>query len=315
MNALSTRTAHLPDAATAGQVLAVVCVDALRLIVAHRSKVTKAAPEELHQVRIGLRKLDAAIRFFSSIVPERSYKLIMKELRWLRCQLSSARNFDVFSADILNPAMRESESASAVSVLYLACRHELDEAYARATTALRSARYRRLIDNIRKLIKIFEGTMSIAVQAAQPATDVAARALHAMTKKLKMGQAVRRLSRGDLHRFRLRTKRMRYAVEFTSGVFGTRAGRRVEKMAKALRHVQAYLGEITDMESHAKILNYLMKKAGQRPISGADRASRLRLVTRLVGHQTRKRERLLKKAAAAYGEFEASKPFWTGHDR
>lgn len=159
-------------------------------------------------------------------------------------------------------------------------------------------------------------TCSAVAQSTQPAADVAARALKAMMKKMRMGRAARDLSRRDLHRFRLRTKRMRYAIGFTSGMFGKRAGKGAEKMANALRDLRAYLGEITDMESHAKILNHLMKKAGQRPTSwlGA-RASRARLQAPLAGHQARRRERLLKKTAAAYRAFDAAKPFWTGHHR
>ena len=48
--------------------------------------------------------------------------------------------------------MRESESAPAVSVFHRAYRRELDEAHTRATTALRSAGFRRLIDDILKSI-------------------------------------------------------------------------------------------------------------------------------------------------------------------
>lgn len=315
-NAMRVRNVHVSDAANAGEILAAVCADAVRQVLTHRSKVAKAAPEELHEVRVGLRKLDTAIRLFSSIIPERNHELIAKELRWLRGELSSARNLDVFSTDILKPFVSQSESAPIVSVLHRAYRRELDQAYARATTALRSARFRRLIDGIRKLIKILEGSASSVAQSTQPAADVAARALKAMMKKMRMGRAARDLSRRDLHRFRLRTKRMRYAIGFTSGMFGKRAGKGAEKMANALRDLQAYLGEITDMESHAKILNHLMKKAGQRPTSwlGA-RASRARLQAPLAGHQARRRERLLKKTAAAYRAFDAAKPFWTGHHR
>lgn len=167
-----------------------------------------------------------------------------------------------------------------------------------------------MIDGIRKLIKILESSARSVAQSPQPAADVAARALKAMMKKMRMGRAARDLSRHDLHRFRLRTKRMRYAIRFTSGMFGKRAGKGAEIMANALRDLQAYLGETTDMESDAKILNHLMKKAGQQPMS-----SRARLRAPLVGHQARKRKRLLKKAAAAYRAFEAAKPFWTRHHR
>lgn len=83
------------------------------------------------------------------------------------------------------------------------------------------------------------------------------------------------------------------AVGLTSGMFGRRAGKGAEKMAKALRHLQAHLGEVTDMDSHLKIINHLMKKAGQRPMPRPSaRASSARLWTRLVGHQARWRERL-----------------------
>lgn len=51
--------------------------------------------------------------------------------------------------------------------------------YTRATTALRSAGFRRLIDDILK---------SIIEQQVQPAAEVAARALRTMTKKMEMGK-------------------------------------------------------------------------------------------------------------------------------
>lgn len=310
---MSVRTACLSNAAPAGQFLAAVSTDAVRQITTHKSKVTQAAPDELHQVRIGLRKLDAAIRLFSSIIPERSYKRISKELKWLRGELSAARNLDVFCVGILKPLMRQSEPTPAVPVFHEACRRELDKTYARATRYLRSAKFRRLIDDIRKLIKILESSRSGIGQAAQPAADIAASALKTIIKKMKMGRAVRALSRRDLHRLRLRTKRMRYSIQFTSGLFGEKAGKKAQKMAKALSHIQAHLGEITDMESHVKIINHLMKTTPQHPMSDvSDRAGRARLLTRLIGHRVRKRERLLKKAAAAYGAFAAASPFWSG---
>jgi triphosphatase len=305
-NATRVPNVHVSDAAFVEEVLAAICAETVRQVLTHRSKIAKTAPEELHEVRVGLRKLDTAIRLFSRNIPERQRKLITKELRWLRSELSSARNLDVFSADILNPFLTQPEAAPVAPVLHLAYRRELDQAYARATTALRSARFRRLIDGIRKLINSLEGSASSVVKSTQPAADVAARALKAMMKKMRMGRAARDLSRHDLHRFRLRTKRMRYAIGFTSGLFGKRAGKSAETMANALRDLQAYLGEITDMESHAKILNRLVKKAGQQSMS-----SRARLQAPLVVHQARRRERLLKKAAAAHRVFEAAKPFWT----
>lgn len=110
-NVTRVRNVHVSDVAIVGEVLAAVCADAVRQVLTHRSKIAKTAPEELHEVRVGLRKLDTAIRLFSRSIPERKRELITKELRWLRGELSSARNLDVFSADILNPFVSQSESA------------------------------------------------------------------------------------------------------------------------------------------------------------------------------------------------------------
>lgn len=300
-------------AASAEKVLAAICVDAIRQIVAHRSKVQKIVPKELHQVRIGLRKIDTAIRLFSRIIPEENYERIAKELKWLRGEVSSARNLDVFGIDILKPFVNKWDFGAVVSMLH---RRELDKAYARATKALRSKRFRRLIDGIGKLIKFLVGRTSSAAHPTQPAADVAVRALKAMMKKMRMGRSARHLSDRDLHRFRLRTKRMRYAIGFTSRLFGKPAEKGAEKMAKSVRDLQAYLGEITDRESHVKILHHLMKKVEQQPMSGLGAsAGRARLPHSLIGHQTWRRERMLKKIAAAYCAFEAAKPFWHGHHR
>lgn len=312
---MSFRAAHLSDAATAGQVLAAVCADALRLIEAHRSKLTKASPKELHQVRIGLRKLDTAIRLFSSIITRRSYKLILKELRWLRGELSYARCLDVFNTDILAPSMNESEDTLGVSALRRACRRELNQAYVQAMTALSSARFRRLVGNIRKWMRSLESSKIGTARADLPAADVAASAFKAMAKKMKMGRIMPALGHRDLHRLRLRTKRMRYAAEFASTIFGEDAAKRTRKITKALRHLQTDLGGITDTESHVKIFNDLTESIGQSMPEAGDRANRTGLLTQLVGDRERKRKMLLKKAAADYRMFEMAEPFWTGYHR
>ena len=295
---------------SAEKVLAAICVGAIQHIFVHRSKVAKAMPEELHQVRIGLRKIDTAIRLLYRIIPKENFELISKELKWLRGELSSARNLDVFGSDILKPFANKWDFGEVLSVIH---RRELDRAYARATKALRSAKFRRLMDRIGKLIKLLEGRTSSAARSPLPAADVAAKALKTMRKKMRIGRAARDLSDRDLHRLRLRTKRMRYAIEFTSRLFGKQSEKGAEKMARALRDLQAYLGEITDRESHVKIFYHLMKKAEQQPMSGLGaRAGRARLPHSLIDYQARKREGL-KKVTAAYGAFEAAKPFWPGH--
>ena len=54
-------------------------------------------------MRVGLRRLRAAIAIFSKVVADTEQDRIKGELKWITTELGPARDLDVFAADVLKP--------------------------------------------------------------------------------------------------------------------------------------------------------------------------------------------------------------------
>src|SRR5437870_2343843 len=53
-------------------------------------------PEHVHQLRVGTRRADAALRIFRPCLPEKVYRAARRRLRRLRRAAGEARDWDVF---------------------------------------------------------------------------------------------------------------------------------------------------------------------------------------------------------------------------
>src|SRR6476619_5707544 len=67
----------------------------LRDLTASHEATCRGDPVALHQMRIALTRLRAAILFFSPMVIESSQRQIRAELKWLSAQLGTLRDLDV----------------------------------------------------------------------------------------------------------------------------------------------------------------------------------------------------------------------------
>lgn len=62
--------------------------------------------EGVHQMRVALRRLRAALRLFKPSLPEDQYDWAVAEAKWLTAELSSARAWDVFADEFVAPVVR-----------------------------------------------------------------------------------------------------------------------------------------------------------------------------------------------------------------
>ena len=188
-------------------------------------------PEELHDLRVAVRRLRALLRAADSLlVPEWSQQL-RDELKWLGGELGPARDLDVLLEYLRAEAAALDGDGDAIAFAEVLQRLEAERASARERllAALDSERYLRLL---------------AALDAAGRAPHV--RALDAPLDELagdefrKLEKAVHELGDdpGDdeLHRVRIKGKRARYAAELAEPARGKRAGTFVER-AKAFQDV------------------------------------------------------------------------------
>jgi inorganic triphosphatase YgiF len=75
----------------------IIARSTLRHITANETAVQRSDSEGVHQMRVGLRRLRAAISLFSKLFGDKQTERIKSELNWLRRrELSSARDLDVY---------------------------------------------------------------------------------------------------------------------------------------------------------------------------------------------------------------------------
>jgi inorganic triphosphatase YgiF len=303
-----------PDAATrdAFRVIATSCV---KQIIVNKPALLAGNPEGVHQMRIGLRRLRAAISLFSDILDESETNLIKSELKWLTDELGPAREFEVFLTRVVAPARRHHGRLMGMQRLT----HDLAEARRssdeKARNAVRSERFRRLMLNVAAWLEIGDWlhphSELLRERADAPIAISAAAQLRRRSKKLKKrGRLLTKIDERRRHKLRIQAKKLRYAAEFFETVF---SGKKVSRLRKAylsaLENVQDCLGDLNDIAVHRTLtVDIATDSAPNR--QAKDRSRRAFAAGVLTGHEDARLDSILAAAVAACETFAKAKPFW-----
>src|SRR5687768_7061771 len=160
--------------------------------IAERARAVLASqePEHLHQLRVGMRRLRAALRAFRPILPRKEANRVRDALRELSPTLGRARDWDVL-IQRLNAARAAPE---------LIARAEAKRAKARqkALRALASKRFARLSQSALDPRATSQGLAEFGAAALE-------RAHRKLMRRANWSNA------GERHALRIRVKRLRYS--------------------------------------------------------------------------------------------------------
>ncbi|MDP1965971.1 MAG: CHAD domain-containing protein [Reyranella sp.] len=245
-------------------------------------------PEGIHQTRVALRRLRAAIGLFRDVVDDPKLRGIASEAGWLADECGPARDLHVFLTDVIPEAPRR---ISRVGTRLAAAR------LTRARRALGGNRFAQFDRNVERFI------LSPSSSGGEPLKDFAARALDAHHAKVRRrGRNLSRLEAADLHRLRIAVKKLRYAATFLLPVFEPTA---TTTYVDATESLQNALGIMNDRTVGAKVLADISKAS--RP---SDRARRpCKRLGKHLKDSGRHDRRNLKQAWRA---FKKAGPFWRG---
>src|SRR5262249_34808470 len=196
----------------------------LRQLVDNLPALRKGDAEALHQARVALRRLRAAMSLFAEIVRASTTDAIKHELKWITGEFAPAREMDV----LLSRADATSKEAQALIVdaapdglpaLEDEIAQRRQRAFHRARTAVDSERFRMFFIELAAGIEPGEWVrLNDPLQRAEgdlPIAQFAATALDQRWKKvLKRGRKLRSLDPARRHRLRIAVKKIRYASEF-----------------------------------------------------------------------------------------------------
>ena len=198
-------------------------------------------PEDVHQARVGTRRLRSDLRTLAPLLQEKWLSGLRDELRWFGRVLGAVRDADVLSDRLRSQAATLPEPDTAgLAPLFRRLAKERDDARAALLEAMETPRYVALLDALVAAAQEPE----LRPRAAARAADAVPELVAAPWKKLQ--KAVKALpadpSDAELHRTRILTKRARYAAEAAAPLVGKKAA----KLGSALAGLQDVLGEHQD---------------------------------------------------------------------
>ena len=306
--ALKAQTSAVDPATTGATAFQQIARDALIQIAGNAGLLQRAHnPDVLHQIRVGLRRLRAALSVFKGMLDPEGLNAARTETRWLAGELSEARDIDVFLQRAAPPD--EIDESPGRAAFFRALRIAQAEAYERALAAVRSERFRTLLFMLGEWIEV-GGWLRLANDEQRglregPAAALAAPVLDRLDQRLRRrSRKFTHIDAEGRHDLRKQAKKLRYAAAFFGDAFAAHPKRR-QRFVVALKVLQDQLGELNDRAvARAVALRAVGRRSGELAFAAGLE----------VGRLTRDEDAVIAAAAKALKAFRHIKPFWPSSD-
>jgi CHAD domain-containing protein len=191
-----------------------------------------ADPEDLHQMRVGVRRLRALLRTIRPLVGRGTTEALRAELGWIGGLLGEVRDLDVMLERFATEtAELDAADRRAVKPLLRRLERERERHRKALLGALESGRYFALLDELELAVE----TLPVGDPGRLP--ELAARDFRRLRRAVrKTGDAP---ADAELHELRIRGKRARYAAELMGG-------KRANRFVARAKQLQDVLGEHQD---------------------------------------------------------------------
>jgi triphosphatase len=276
------------------------CLDQL---MRNEPAVREGRAEAVHQMRVAIRRLRAALSTFRKLLPKNQRQWAAEELHWLGNILGDARNLDVFRSTLLAPAKEALAGKIDTRVLERAVERRRRVAQSAVKTALGSTRYTGLVLRLMRWFEAREWRHSGNLDDLQRTIgDVAPAMLD------RRRRTVRRRRKGfssqsakQRHELRLALKKLRYTADLFAGLFPKKAA---GQFIVRLKHLQDELGAANDLQVGKSLVVELACNSGKesRDIAAAGKA--------VLAWNARRLAKRQRKLPAKLRRLCEDKPFW-----
>ncbi|HJW39937.1 MAG TPA: CHAD domain-containing protein [Rhizomicrobium sp.] len=286
--AVNARPVHLRRKMSAADAFRATVLECLAQVGGNAPAIRARAPEGVHQVRVGLRRLQMALRSFGAETPE--LKALGKRGRAIADAFAPARELDVFADELLAPVGRKYANHESFAALTLALRHARGEAWDDALAEVLNPDFGSFLNDV-------------AAAAEQVPRDgkrigkVGRKALNEQWKKArKRGRKIGKLYDLRIHKLRIALKKLRYSAEFFAPLYPRKKARRY---IRALKVLLDRLGEANDVHGIDDMLTRIGSAPDYRFAAGI-----------VAGWHASRERRLTKKAMKGWNDFRKLRPFW-----
>ncbi len=261
-------------------------------------------PEVLHQVRVAIRRLRAAISLFKHFLADDPRNRISADLRWVSVELGKARDLDVFLDRYVEPLLAKHAEDASLSALRDSVAARRERAYEAALDAVEAQRFHLLVLDVAAWIETGAWLADASSSGAnEPVEAFAREELTRRRRKIrKRGKRLLDLDDEARHRVRIEVKKLRYTTEFFAPLFeGRKAEKRKEPFLTALENIQEHLGELNDLA----VAERIHAEAGGVHASSAQAGEH-----RFADHKASRATAALHAAAKALQDFKDAKAPW-----
>ena len=215
-------------------------------------------PDGIHQLRVSLRRLRAALDLMRSVGSLDRLEQLRTDARWLAHNLSAAREWDIFETETLPTIAKGCPTIPGFDALGEVAQKRRAAAYDKARMVLANRRCAAFVIGLGGWIEERGWRSDVAPedlgQLAEPTINFARRMLTAQhARVLKRGKHFKSQDTEARHRLRLAVKRLRYVVEFLLPLYDL--GKPAKRYAQKLAELQEELGSFNDIATTATLLS------------------------------------------------------------
>ena len=196
--------------------------------------------EALHQSRVAMRRLRSAMSLFRPAIADGECARVREELGWFTDQLGDARNLDVYLQRMLLDKERET----------LQVRREAT--YDQVIAAMESDRFRLLMLDLVAWTVL--GKWRDDEKADCELEPFVQRRLDRLWHGICHANRLRKMDEKDRHKLRIRSKKLRYGLEFVKALHADRREPR-DEFAKQIETLQEELGLANDIVSARSLVS------------------------------------------------------------
>src|SRR5688572_7751152 len=220
-------------------------------------------PDEIHQLRVAARRLRVALRLFARLLPSKDAARFKTELRWFATSLGDVRDLDVYT-DNFKAYVQTLPSAQRgdLSGYEMYLRRERTEARQRAAAAVASPRAAALLADIERFVAAGPSPGALRRWSSLTVGDAMRQSVRRSVGRVRQlgNRLTTRARPAELHDLRIKSKRLRYELEFFAEVYPP-----LKQTAKECKALQDLLGGLQDVyTATARLRRYsaLLRKQG-----------------------------------------------------
>jgi CHAD domain-containing protein len=214
----------------------------LRAMISHDPGTRRGEdPEELHQMRVSVRRMRAMLKSARPFLDERWSEPLRAELGWLGRSLGPVRDLDVLLERLrAETADLDIDERASATRLISGLEREHGEARYELLAALDSDRYLALVRALCEAVRTPQAPEESSVDSREELRALVRKEFNKLRKDVdRIGESP---PDDQLHALRIRGKRLRYTAELAEPAFG----KDMQSLLKAAKRLQDVLGEHQD---------------------------------------------------------------------